>query len=549
MGLDPISILIRSHLLYTKSKEYIVEFDQLDLQKALKILDTLPQTPQVKLQKQEIQKRINKITDTTIKELLSKHEIKKEELKPTLKEEPTPTKEPQTTPTPCKNLVVSTPKDNTYTTYHNNTNKVNLGKLSEREANLLFAIFQKLKDQGNTLIRFEPQDLKRMLNIDISNERLSEVVIKLWDSIKTADFWKISETETSIIQENYMLFSRCKIELNKPSKDLKYLEIQLNDNYQYLLNNLGMGQYTSFNLLEFQRVRGKYAKTLYRLLKQYKSTGILSVEWSQFRELLDIPKDYEMRNIDQKVLTPSIKELNKIYPFEHLSYKKERKSHDKRKVTHIDFYFEQLPQGETKKQKQDDKQRAQRDIKLIAWDIHNQIAKRNAKATMEARFLELKTLIGYQFRHNDSGIVLQIDNTTFEKNQMFLHVSYPKSKHNPQKFLVSNKTFALELLYVNGYSLKKDMLEIDPPSIHPITNEPIKEFAQYIGKTINITNFNVDQCPEGINNYLKITRIVKLNDNRICISVQDVDKPEKLLKPFIAKDEKHLKNWFKKHYR
>ncbi|NGP56565.1 replication initiation protein, partial [Helicobacter pylori] len=245
------------------------------------------------------------------------------------------------------------------------------------------------------------------------------------------------------------------------------------------------------------------------------------------------------------------KELHKIYPFEHLSYKKERRSHDKRKVTHIDFYFEQLPEGENKKQKQANKQHAQRDIKLIAWDIHNQIAKRNAKATMEARFLELKTLIGYQFRHNDSGIVLQIDNTTFEKNQMFLHVSYPKSKNNPQKFLVSNKTFALELLYVNGYSLKKDNLleEIDPPKIHPITNEPIKEFDEYIGKTINITNFNVDQCPEGINNYLKITRIVKLNDNRICVSVQDVDKPEKLLKPFIAKDEKHLKNWFKKYYR
>ncbi|GAA8259371.1 RepB family plasmid replication initiator protein [Helicobacter pylori] len=174
-----------------------MEFDQLDLQKALKILDALPQT---------------------IKELLSKHEIKKEELEPTLRKEPTPTKAPQTTPTPCNDLVVSAPKDKTYITYHNNANKVNLGKLSEREANLLFAIFQRLKDQGNTLIRFEPQDLKRMLNIDISNERLSEVVIKLWDSIKTADFWKISETETSIIQENYMLFSRCKIELNKPSK-------------------------------------------------------------------------------------------------------------------------------------------------------------------------------------------------------------------------------------------------------------------------------------------------------------------------------------------
>ncbi|MGL2758574.1 replication initiation protein [Helicobacter pylori] len=509
-----------------------MEFDQLDLQKALKMLDALPQT---------------------IKELLSKHEIKKEELEPTLKKEPTPTKAPQTTP--CKDLVVSTPKDNAYTTYHNNANKVNLGKLSEREANLLFAIFQKLKDQGNTLIRFEPQDLRNMLGIKISYDNLTRTARSMWNKIKTADFWEVRDIIVNgrecVSEKNYMLFQVCEIVSNKETKEFLYMDIQLNTGYHYLFNNLGMGQYTSFKLLEFQRVRGKYAKTLYRLLKQYKSTGILSVEWEQFRELLDIPKDYEMRNIDQKVLTPSLKELKKIYPFEHLSYKKERRSHDKRKVTHIDFYFEQLPQGETKKQKQANKQRAKRDIKLVAWGINNQIAKRNAKATIEARFLELKTLIGYQFRQNDSGMILQIDNATFEKNQMLLHVSYPKSKHNPQKFLVSSKTFALELLYINGYSLKKDNLleEIDPPKIHPITNEPIKEFAEYIGKTIHITNFNVDKCPEGINNYLKITRIAKLNDNRICISIQDVDKPDKLLKPFIAKDEKHLKNWFKKHYR
>ncbi|MGT0069765.1 replication initiation protein [Helicobacter pylori] len=512
-----------------------MEFDQLDLQKALKILDALPQT---------------------IKELLSKHEIKKEELEPTLKEEPTPLKAPQTNPTPCKDLVVAN-KDNTYITYHNNTNKVNLGKLSEREANLLFAIFQKLKDQGNTLIRFEPQDLKQMIMVksNLTNRQLLQILKNLLDNIGGANFWIIREhVENGEIYEDhtsYMLFKQFEIRIHKPTQTIEYLDVQLNDSYQYLLNNLGMGQYTSFKLLEFQRVRGKYAKTLYRLLKQYKSTGILSVEWSQFRELLDIPKDYKMENIDQKVLTPSLNELRKIYPFEHLSYKKERRSHDRRKVTHIDFYFEQLPQGETKQQKQKDKQSAKRDIKLIAWDINNQIAKRNAKATMEARLLELKTLIGYQFRHNDSGIILQIDNATFEKNQMFLHVSYPKSKHNPQKLRVSSKTFALEFLFVNGYSLKKDNLleEIEPPKIHPITNEPIKEFAEYIGKTIHITNFNVDQCPEGINNYLKITRIVKLNDNRICISIQDVDKPDKLLKPFIAKDEKHLKNWFKKHYR
>ncbi|GHP61556.1 hypothetical protein VN1193_14690 [Helicobacter pylori] len=527
---------------------------ELELRKLLEELDTFPQTPQIKLQKQKIQTYIDKITPSILSGFNQKFKEITENSHEFKKEKPTPNKAPQTTPTPCKDLVISTHKNNAYTTYHNNANKVNLGKLSEREANLLFAIFQKLKDQGNTLIRFEPQDLKQMIMVksNLTNRQLLQILKNLLDNIGGANFWIIREhVENGEIYEDhtsYMLFKQFEIRIHKPTQTIEYLDVQLNDSYQYLLNNLGMGgQYTSFKLLEFQRVRGKYAKTLYRLLKQYKSTGILSVEWGQFRELLDIPKDYKMENIDQKVLTPSLKELRKIYPFEHLSYKKERRSHDKRKVTHIDFYFEQLPQGETKQQKQANKQRAKRDIKLVAWDIHNQIAKRNAKATMEARLLELKTLIGYQFRHNN-GTILQVDDATFEKNQMFLHVS--TNKKNSQKLLVSSKAFALELLFVSGYSLKKDSLieEIDPPKIHPITNEPIKEFAEYIGKTIHITNFNVDKCPEGINNYLKITRIVKLNDNRICISIQDVDKPDKLLKPFIAKDEKHLKNWFKKHY-
>ncbi len=532
---------------------------ELELRKLLEELDTLPQTPQVKLQKQKIQTYIDKITPSILSGFNQKFKEITENLSNEFeKEKPTPTKEPQTTPTPCKDLVVSTPKNNTYTTYHNNTNKVNLGKLSEREANLLFAIFQRLKDQGNTLIRFEPQDLKRMLDIKISYDNLTRTARSMWNKIKTADFWEVRDIIVNgrecVSEKNYMLFQVCEIVSDKETREFLYMDIQLNTGYNYLLNNLGMGgQYTSFKLLEFQRVRGKYAKTLYRLLKQYKSTGILSVEWTQFRELLDIPKDYEMRNIDQKVLTPSIKELNKIYPFEHLSYKKERKSHDKRKVTHIDFYFEQLPEGETKKQKQADKQRAQRDIKLIAWDIKRQGMLKRSKETLEVREMDLKSLIGSLFE-NPNGVILKVDNIAKEKNQFFMHVSYPNRKNPPQKIPVSDKQFALEFLFVSGgYTFKKDNLlqeiETFTPSIHPITNEPIKEFAEYIGKTINITNFNVDQCPEGINNYLKITNIVKLNDNQIQISIQDVDKPEKLLKPFIAKDEKHLKNWFKKHYR
>ncbi len=421
---------------------------ELELRKLLEELETLPQTPQIKLQKQKIQTYIDKITPS----ILSGFDQKFKEIIENLsnefeKEKSTPTKEPQTTPTPCKDLVVSAPKDNTYTTYHNNANKVNLGKLSEREANLLFAIFQRLKDQGNTLIRFEPQDLKRMIMVksNLTNRQLLQVLKNLLDNISGANFWIIREhVENGEIYEDhtsYMLFKQFDIRIHKPTQTIEYLEVQLNDSYHYLLNNLGMGgQYTSFKLLEFQRVRGKYAKTLYRLLKQYKSTGILSVEWDQFRELLDIPKDYKMENIDQKVLTPSIKELRKIYPFEHLSYKKERRSHDKRKVTHIDFYFEQLPKGETKKQKQADKQRAQRDIKLIAWDIKRQGIIKRSKETLEVREMDLKSLIGSLFE-NPNGVILKIENIAKEKtNSSCIFLTLTEKANRKKSLYLTNDT-------------------------------------------------------------------------------------------------------------
>ncbi|MDZ7551674.1 RepB family plasmid replication initiator protein, partial [Helicobacter pylori] len=149
------------------------------------------------------------------------------------KEEPTPNKDPQTTPTPCKDLVVSAPKDNTYTTYHNNTNKVNLGKLSEREANLLFAIFQKLKDQGNTLIRFEPQDLKQMIMVksNLTNRQLLQILKSLLDNISGANFWIIKEhVENGEIYEDhtsYMLFKQFEIRIHKPTQTIEYLDVQL----------------------------------------------------------------------------------------------------------------------------------------------------------------------------------------------------------------------------------------------------------------------------------------------------------------------------------
>ncbi len=55
------------------------------------------------------------------------------------------------------------------------------------------------------------------------------------------------------------------------------MEIQVNMPYfGYLLNYLN-ANFTSFELLEFQNISGKYAKTLYRLLKQWKISWYFKV--------------------------------------------------------------------------------------------------------------------------------------------------------------------------------------------------------------------------------------------------------------------------------
>ncbi|WP_104687180.1 replication initiation protein [Helicobacter felis] len=82
-----------------------------------------------------------------------------------------------------------------------------------------------------------------------------------------------------------MLFKTFAINHNDTKKtQVKSIEIQVNmPCFGYLLNFLN-ANFTSFELLEFQNISGKYAKTLYRLLKQRRSTGVPpKMEWEKFK--------------------------------------------------------------------------------------------------------------------------------------------------------------------------------------------------------------------------------------------------------------------------
>ncbi|WP_141557757.1 replication initiation protein, partial [Helicobacter suis] len=270
---------------------------------------------------------------------------------PTTQQELTTTQQPLETQAIAQaKPTIPTAISKQYATFHNDVNSVSLGKLGALEANLLFAIFNKLKDRQDELLVFDLDEIKAMVHaVKISKNELSGVVKRLWKNIRTANFWILLPKR----DENHMLFKTFAINYHDTQKtQVKSMEIQVNMPYfGYLLNFLN-ANFTSFELLEFQNIRGKYAKTLYRLLKQWKSVGVPPrMEWGKFRELMGVPNKIKLiRVIEYEILKPAIQELKKLPQFESLCYEKLKTKGMGNRITHIQFYFQ--PTTKTSKDKE-----------------------------------------------------------------------------------------------------------------------------------------------------------------------------------------------------
>ncbi len=232
--------------------------------------------------------------------------------------------------------------------YHNDLNKVTFGNLTAQEQNFMAGLVAKIRDrQGEEMIIFDYNDISSFSQKNLTKRELllylKEFEKKLFGAsfsfllaeeksfgIVTAhlfnDFtirWDFNDKEDSSLDEDEHVFSR--------------LEISINRHFEYIINNV-LDNFTCFEFKEFIGVQGAYNKTLYRLLKQFRNTGIYYESIEKFREKLDIPKSYRMRDIDRQILNPAIKELNPY--FKKLKYEKCKSKGKGNKITHIKFLFD-----------------------------------------------------------------------------------------------------------------------------------------------------------------------------------------------------------------
>lgn len=244
--------------------------------------------------------------------------------------------------------------------YSNDLHKLSLAKFGELEQNLLFGVLVKCREQAKGVeLELKADDLMRFINQrkNTTKQDLLDIAVNLRENFFKLDFSRLKQkTETKeICDEYYNLFSFFKIYYYEKDKDHKsdYLSrivLKVNDDFAYLLHEFTNGLYTQFELEEFLYLRGKYPKTLYRLLKQFRAKGYFIATWQDFKEQMGIPPSFSNEKIETLILKPCVEKLSETFktnlfdariPFENLEYKlkKESSKRGKPQVTHIEFYF------------------------------------------------------------------------------------------------------------------------------------------------------------------------------------------------------------------
>jgi len=195
--------------------------------------------------------------------------------------------------------------------YHNDLNTVTMRKWTAEEMNFFFSIIAKVRDEGTQEIEFNTDEIQLIANFDKRNpKRWVDTMTNTADKISQLTYIERTTEKISVMT----LFSRFDIF----PKERKII-VQVSPNFDYMVNRIS-ANFTSYELHEFTQIRSTYAKSVYRLLKQWRTIGKKEFDINEFKRLLDTPEYYGPSEIDKNILKPVSRELTQY--FKNLKIKK-----------------------------------------------------------------------------------------------------------------------------------------------------------------------------------------------------------------------------------
>ena len=189
--------------------------------------------------------------------------------------------------------------------FRNEMNKLKFAGLGKSDMNLFMAICSKVKEQGDDVIYINVNYLRQI------SHYTGHTIESFVNDLKRMS-QRIMAINCEMIIDNggFDIFNLFQRFIANP--DTQILTVKVNPDFTWLLNEFTKG-YTTFELQEFVKLQSKYAKNLYRLLKQWKSTGkYIFNDIGVFREKMDVPKAYSNMRLMTKIIGPAVKEIEKL---------------------------------------------------------------------------------------------------------------------------------------------------------------------------------------------------------------------------------------------
>lgn len=196
-------------------------------------------------------------------------------------------------------------KEKQVTQYKNQVNTIPMRNRTSEEMNFFFAVLTKLRDEGTKEIVMDKYELAELAKYSVThNKRYRDTIKNLVDKIGTLTY--LEETKNSY--SSMPLFLKFKATWEDDLTNMELI-LKVNPEFEYILNRWNEGNWTKFMLEEFINIDSTYSKTLFRLLKQWKTVGKREFTLNEFKRLMDIPKSYQTGIINHRIINNSIKDL------------------------------------------------------------------------------------------------------------------------------------------------------------------------------------------------------------------------------------------------
>ena len=256
--------------------------------------------------------------------------------------------------------------------YSNELHELKFNSMSEAQQNIFFTLLQQLRNSSDYTLELDFNKVFELAQIADNSSYRKEILDKL-SKLQEFKFRYETNNKGDLAQE--VIFP--KIETDSKNKVLK---IKVSEDFKDRYINSPLKGWTRYELAEFVNLSGTYTKTIYRYLKQFRSSGRWRIRYDDFKELLGIPESDRATNIDQQILKPTIKELSaernlfdmRRTPFQKLSVRKFKKG---REIETLEFTFMPQPVSELEK----DEKENERNLATIARDIQREERLRSLK--------------------------------------------------------------------------------------------------------------------------------------------------------------------------